>query len=64
MNNNQSTISHSIRDEEFKYDVLKGELSKGSSISKAVHPLCEVEEFKQKLLKHKNLKDVGAYWIL
>ena len=64
MNNKRSSISHTIRAEGYKYDVFKGELSKGSSISKSVHPLPEVEAFKQKLLERKIFKDMGTYWVL
>ena len=64
MNENRSTISHSVRGPGFKYDVLKGELSKESHISKATHPLPEVEAFKQRLLQRKLLKDAGTHWEL
>lgn len=64
MNENRSTVSHSVRGPGFKYDVLKGELSKGSHISKTTHPLLEVEAFKQRLLQRKVLKDKGTHWEL
>lgn len=64
MSDNRSSVSHTIRAEGYKYDVFKGELSKGSSISKSVHPLPEVEAFKQKLLERKIFKDMGTYWVL
>lgn len=64
MNNNRKSISHTIRDEGFKYDILKGELKNGSSISKAVHPLPEVEEYKQRLLRRRILKDAKTHWVL
>ena len=64
MSNNRSSISHTIRSEGYKYDIFKGELSKGSIISKAVHPIPEVEEFKKKLLERKMLKDMRTHWVL
>lgn len=64
MPENRSTISHSIRGPGFKYDVLKGELSKRSHISKAIHPVAEVEVIKQRLRQHKKLKDMGTHWEL
>ena len=64
MPENRSTISHSVRGPGFRYDVMKGELSKGSHISKATHPLTEVEESKQRLLQRKVLKDMGTHWEL
>lgn len=64
MGNNRSSISHTIRAAGYKYDIFKGELAKGSSISKSVHPLPEVEEFKKKLLERKLLKDMKTHWTL
>ena len=64
MSNNRSSISHTIRAPGYKYDVIKGELSKGSLVSKSVHPLSEVEEFKRKLLERKLFKDIGAHYTL
>lgn len=64
MSDNRSSVVHTIRAAGYKYDVFKGELSKGSFISKSVHPLVEVEKFKQKLVARKLLKDAGAHWIL
>ena len=64
MGNNRSSVSHTIRVPGYKYDVLKGELRKGSVISKQIHPVPEVEEFKQRLLKRKLLKDMGTHWVL
>lgn len=64
MSNNRSSVSHTIRVPGYKYDVLKGELRKGSVIAKTVHPLPEVEEFKQQLLAKKILKDMRTHWVL
>lgn len=64
MTHDSPTVSHTIRVENFKYDVLKGELAKGSSISKSTHPLSEVEKFKKRLLQRKLLKDMRTYWII
>lgn len=64
MGNNRSSVSHTIRVPGYKYDVLKGELCKGSVISKQVHPVPEVEEFKQRLLTRKLLKNMGTHWVL
>lgn len=55
---------HTIRAEGYKYDVFKGELSKGSFIAKTEHPIPEVEEFKKKLFTRKLLRDAGTHWIL
>ena len=64
MNYDSPTVSHTIRTENFKYGVLKGELSKGSSISKSTHPLSEVENFKKRLLQRNSLKDMHTHWTL
>ena len=64
MSKNRSSISHTIRVPGYKYDILKGELRKGSIVSKSVHPSPEVEAFKQKLLIRKSLKDMGTHWVL
>ena len=64
MPGNQSSVSHSVRGPGFKYDVLKGEFSKGSHVSKATHPVAEVEVIKQRLLQRKVLKDMGTHWEL
>lgn len=64
MRNNRSSISHTVRAAGFKYDILKGEFLKGSYISKATHPRPEVEEFKQRLLRRKILKDMRTHWEL
>lgn len=64
MSTNRSSVSHTVRVPGFKYDIMKGELSRGSSISKSIHPLPEVELYKQRLLQRKTLKDMGDHWIL
>lgn len=64
MSDNRSSVSHAVRGPGFRYDVMKGELSKGSYISKATHPVAEVEVIKQRLLRRKALKDMGVHWEL
>lgn len=64
MSDNRSSVSHAVRGPGFRYDVIKGELSKGSYISKATHPVAEVEVIKQRLLRRKALKDMGVHWEL
>lgn len=64
MSTNRSSVSHTVRVPGFKYDIMKGELSKGCSISKSTHPLPEVELYKQRLLLRNILKDMGDHWIL
>lgn len=64
MIDSRSSVSHTVRGPGFKYDIMKGELSKDSHISKNIHPLAEVEIFKQRLLQRKALKDAGSHWIL
>lgn len=64
MLNNRSSVSHTVNGPRFKYDVMKGQLAKRSSISKVTHPLAEVEAFKQNLLQRKLLKDEGTHWSL
>ena len=64
MSTNRTTVSHTIRAEGFKYDILKGEFSNGSSVSKSKHPIFEVEEFKKKLFARNILKDAGSCWLL
>lgn len=64
MSQNRSSVSHTIRDTGYKYDIFKGELCKGSMISKSTHPCPEVEEFKRRLAQRKLLKDLGTHWVL
>ena len=55
-------VRHKLTIEGFSYDVIKGELVKGTKISKAVHPVKEVELIKGNLLKKNYLKnDFGNY---
>ena len=63
MNRNQnSTIQYTIKLEGFTYHTRKGLLRKGSTISKSVHPLLEVESLKNKLLKKHALIDQGTFY--
>lgn len=64
MSNNRSSVKHTVSGEGYKYDVIKGELSKGSIISKSIHPVSQVEEYKKKLVERKKLKDMGTHWVL
>lgn len=63
-NNNLSTVIHQIKANGFYYDMLKGKLKKGSTISKKVHPIKEVEMIKADLLRKHYLKDAKTVWIL
>lgn len=62
--NNASTVMHQIKSNGFSYDLLKGKLKKGSTISKEVHPVKEVEMIKADLLHKNYLKDEKTVWIL
>ena len=42
----------------FKYNIKKGQLKKGSTISKNIHPVQQVEYLKNRLLHSGKLKDV------
>ena len=65
MKDNLSTIKYSIRDEKFKYHIAKSELKKGSIISKKIHPIKDVENYKIKLINKKLLKEYNNdYYIL
>lgn len=65
MSNNLSAIKYSIQDEKFKFHILKSELKKGSLISKKIHPIKDVENYKLKLIKRKLLKEYNDnYYIL
>lgn len=65
MRDNLSTIKYSIQDEKFKYHMAKSELKKGSLISKKIHPIKDVENYKIKLINKKVLKDYNDdYYIL
>lgn len=62
--NMNSMLKHKIKEEGFKYDVLKGQLKKGSTISKEIHPVREVEILKKELHKKHFLKDAGNVYEL
>ena len=65
MKENSKSAHYSIQKEKFKYHIVKSELKKGSLISKKIHPLKEVEIYKQKLITKKCLKDYNEdYYIL
>lgn len=59
-----STLKHIIKSENFAYDMIKGKLKRGSTISKKVHPIEEVEVLKTSLSKQRKLKDMGSFWSL
>lgn len=61
---NRSTIIYTMNKNNFKYHISKWELKKGTTISKKLHPLDEVNRFREKLLNRKLLLDVGGYYIL
>ena len=48
----------------FKYNIKKGQLKKGSTISKNIHPVQQVEDLKNRLLHSGKLKDVGNCYVL
>jgi len=65
MNENLSTIKYSIQNEKFKYHIVKSQMKKGSLISKKIHPIKYVENYKQKLKDKKVLKEYSDdYYIL
>lgn len=65
MKANLSTIYYSIQNEKFKYHMTKSELKKRSLISKRIHPIKDVENYKIKLINKKLLKDYNDdYYIL
>ena len=61
---NHSTIVYTMNKPNFKYHISKGELKRGSTISKKVHPLKEVNQFRDKLLERKIILDNGKNYIL
>lgn len=58
------SIKYTITDVGFSYNVRKSELKKGSTISKRIHPVKQVEDMKTKLLKTGKLRDCGDDFIL
>lgn len=48
----------------FEYNIKKGQLKKGSTISKNTHPVQQVEDLKNRLLHSGKLKDVGNCYVL
>lgn len=61
---NLKTVTYTISEKGFKYHIIKGKLLKGSTISKKIYPIEEVEKIKQKLLSNKKLLDKGNYYEL
>lgn len=62
--NNRSTIIYTMNTPGFKYHIVKGEMKKGSIISKKTHPIAIVNEYKKKLINTKKLLDKGEYYVL
>ncbi len=62
--NKHSTIIYTMNKSNFKYHISKSKLKKGSIISKKNHPLKEVNDFREKLLKKGLLLDNGDNYIL
>lgn len=54
---NKTTISYTIKEIDFKYHIVKGELKKGSTISKKQHPINEVNNFRESLKRRGLLLD-------
>ena len=61
---NKKTITYSMKTLDFKYHITKGQLKKGSTISKNIHPVSRVNEYRSNLLERKLLIDEGEYYIL
>lgn len=61
---NRQELKNKILAENFKYDMIKGQLKKNSYISKSKHPLQEVENFKKDMIEKNYLKNNGEVWIL
>ena len=49
-------IRYSIIEDGFKYNMKKGILKVGSTISNLEHPIQEVNEFRKKLIDRKKIK--------
>lgn len=65
MNKKLKTIKHSIQDNKFKYNIIKAQLKKGTYISKKIHPIKEVENYKNKLIESRILKSLNLdYYVL
>lgn len=54
---NRTTILYTMNKVGFKYHIVKGELKKGSILSKKKHPLREVNDFRENLNKRNLLLD-------
>lgn len=54
---NRTTILYTMNKIGFKYHIVKGELKKGSTLSKKKHPLREVNDFRENLNKRNLLLD-------
>lgn len=52
-----------IKGDGFVYHTKKGILKKGSTISKAIHPVAEVEQLKAQLERKGAIKDAGDFYI-
>ena len=61
---NRKTITYTITEDGFKYHITKGILKKGSIVSKKVHPIEMVNEYREKLLKNKTLINKGEFYEL
>lgn len=60
----KSSLLHTIREEGFIYHVIKGELKKGSVISKKIHPVKEVNEYRENLKKRGAFSEYNNYYKL
>lgn len=61
---NKKSVKSTLIAKGFNYHVFKGRLSKGSTISKSIHPVEEVEQIKRLLIRTHKLKDKKEYWEL
>ena len=59
---NLKTVTYTISEKGFKYHIIKGKFLKGSTISKKIHQIEEVEKIKKKLLRYKKILDKGNYY--
>ena len=63
MDSNRKTIKYIINEGGFKYHTRKCVMMKGSTISKNIHPIYEVELLKKKLLETGKIIDKQTHYV-
>ena len=63
MDSNRKTIKYIINEGGFKYHARKCVMMKGSTISKNIHPIYEVELLKKKLLETGKIIDKQTHYV-